>query len=266
MNGTSFVTAKDRQGFSLNGTDQAIVVDESPDFYPGINSFSIEAWVKSSNAASINMILTRYENGGVGPGGFNSVYLFSLNAGKLEGYLRDTDGGGPDGGGQTLTGHSLIADGAFHHVAMVRNMEAGQMSLYVDGYPEASATLSAGAIGPIKDDDGQSDPLIIGAQRNFRADDFSFFFSGVIDEPAYYNRALSPNEIAAIYAAGSAGKCKPQLVTPADLSGLALWQDAGTLSLSDGAKVSTWPAQRRLGLWSSPAQFVAPAYNAQRCH
>ncbi len=32
-------------------------------------------------------------------------------------------------------------------------------------------------------------------------------FGGIIDEASLYNRALSPDEIAAIYNAGAAGKC-----------------------------------------------------------
>ena len=32
-------------------------------------------------------------------------------------------------------------------------------------------------------------------------------FAGLLDEVSVYNRALTPSEIAAIYAAGSAGKC-----------------------------------------------------------
>lgn len=32
---------------------------------------------------------------------------------------------------------------------------------------------------------------------------------GELDEVSIYNRALSPQEIAAIFAAGQAGKCKP---------------------------------------------------------
>ena len=36
---------------------------------------------------------------------------------------------------------------------------------------------------------------------------FTTFFKGVIDEVSIYRRALSSNEIAAIYSAGTAGKC-----------------------------------------------------------
>src|SRR5205807_1560464 len=35
----------------------------------------------------------------------------------------------------------------------------------------------------------------------------AYFFSGAIDEISIYNRALSSNEITAIYAVGGAGKC-----------------------------------------------------------
>ena len=38
-------------------------------------------------------------------------------------------------------------------------------------------------------------------------------WNGVIDEVCIYNRALSPAEIASIYAAGSAGKCKLPALT-----------------------------------------------------
>ena len=35
-------------------------------------------------------------------------------------------------------------------------------------------------------------------------------FFGMVDEVSLYDRELSPAEIAGIYNAGSAGKCKPQ--------------------------------------------------------
>ncbi len=39
------------------------------------------------------------------------------------------------------------------------------------------------------------------------------FFNGLIDEASIYSRALSPAEVAALYAAGSAGMCKPPVIT-----------------------------------------------------
>lgn len=37
-----------------------------------------------------------------------------------------------------------------------------------------------------------------------------FTFKGLIDEVSIYNRALTDEEIQAIFAAGSAGKCRPE--------------------------------------------------------
>jgi hypothetical protein len=37
----------------------------------------------------------------------------------------------------------------------------------------------------------------------------AYFFSGIMDELCFYNRALTAAEIKAIYDAGGAGKAKP---------------------------------------------------------
>jgi hypothetical protein len=47
----------------------------------------------------------------------------------------------------------------------------------------------------------------------------SFLLNGRIDEAAIYNRALSSNEVAAIYNAGPAGKGFPPLVLRASVQG-----------------------------------------------
>jgi hypothetical protein len=47
------------------------------------------------------------------------------------------------------------------------------------------------------------------------------FFDGFIDEVEIFNRALSPEEIRAIYEAGAAGKIKPKPITPP--SGMVSW-------------------------------------------
>ena len=42
-------------------------------------------------------------------------------------------------------------------------------------------------------------------------DDFGGAFLGLIDEVSIYNRALTAAEIQSIFAAGTAGKCRPVL-------------------------------------------------------
>ena len=78
-------------------------------------------------------------------------------------------------------------------------------TIYLNGVVVAQETL--GSFNPLTTYD-----LYLG-RRVSGAPDELFAFSGLIDEPSIYNRALSSNEIAAIYNAGSAGKC--ELVAPA---------------------------------------------------
>ena len=58
------------------------------------------------------------------------------------------------------------------------------------------------------------------------------FTDGVIDEFSLYNRALSPDEISAIYAAGSAGKLKPvpQLKIASSGGAILVWWPTNTAS------------------------------------
>ena len=90
---------------------------------------------------------------------------------------------------------SPIAVGGFHHLALVRSGTTGR--LYLDGVQVASD--SEPALGDI------SNPhdILIGADNRLRPGDFAAVTS---DEVEIFNRALTGEEIRAIYAAGSAGK------------------------------------------------------------
>ena len=95
-----------------------------------------------------------------------------------------------------------LRDGFFHHVALTvsRNSTTGG-KLFVDGMVVLTfdpTALNGSLIN--------GEPLRIG---NHPALDLNCFFKGIIDEISLYNRALATNEIAAIYNAGSAGKCTP---------------------------------------------------------
>src|SRR5208337_1744065 len=86
------------------------------------------------------------------------------------------------------------------------------MFLYVDG----TLDVSQPATGLINQN---SSPVCLGATYNaFELScyciELGYFFNGLIDEASIYNRALSSNEIAAIYNAGSEGKCPPSPTPP----------------------------------------------------
>src|SRR6185369_14189187 len=62
----------------------------------------------------------------------------------------------------------------------------------------------------ITDAGSELDPLTIGAARQAGPGNPPLkFFDGAIDEVEYFNKALTPTEVTAMYHAGSRGKCKP---------------------------------------------------------
>jgi CSLREA domain-containing protein len=192
-------------GFLLDGVNDNVEVPHNPNLDPESGSFTLDAWVRSNQAVGPQMITSKFEGGGINISDVtNSAVIFWLNDGILEADVRDTDKGGPDesGGGQDLNGTRFLADGQFHHVALVRDIVASELRLYVDGTLEANAPLGPGASGDITDEDGEADPFLIGART---VSSFPFtqsrtdFFAGGIDEVEYYAQALTGDEIVALY-------------------------------------------------------------------
>ncbi len=195
------------QAFLLDGLNDFIQVPDNPSLDPGTGSFTIDAWVKTAKTTGSQMVVSKFECGEFCVSGANSLYFFFLSSGKLTAWLRDSDAGGP--GIQQLTGTKFIADGQFHHIAMLRDMATSELRLYVDGQLDARALLNAASDGAIKDDDGQPDSFLIGASFVGGSTAKSDFFTGTIDEVDFFNRALTAIEIQGIFNADVDGKCKP---------------------------------------------------------
>ena len=97
-----------------------------------------------------------------------------------------------------INSQTIVQRGVWYHVAAT--YDGNQSVLYVDGVAEASATPGFAL-------DYDTTPLYIGTTGTWAP--YLGFFGGIIDEVSIYSRALSPNEIAAIYSARSLGKCPP---------------------------------------------------------
>jgi Concanavalin A-like lectin/glucanases superfamily len=93
-------------------------------------------------------------------------------------------------------------DGQFHHVA--GTYDGATYKLYVDGDLKGSVNDTT----PVN---YNGIPWTIGT--NYFTNSAYRTFNGVIDEVEIFNRALSQSEIQALYAAGSAGNCKPKGMT-----------------------------------------------------
>lgn len=105
--------------------------------------------------------------------------------------------------GGVLSGPTL-STGEWHHVA-VANI-GGRLSLYLDGSVVNTATWPAESINT-----PAGSKLYIG--KAGPADSYRRL-QGSVDEVSIYNRALSAQEILAIFNAGSAGKCTNEIVLP----------------------------------------------------
>jgi len=95
-----------------------------------------------------------------------------------------------------LQSTTRVATGVWYHVAGVRGIDFAQ--LYVNGQFESQSDVTF-------PQDYGAFPLYFGTSGQSYWD---HKFNGRLDEVSLYNRALSAEEIAAIYNAGAIGKCK----------------------------------------------------------
>jgi hypothetical protein len=81
----------------------------------------------------------------------------------------------------SVTGSTDVADGNWHHIVAIRDAEAEEIRLYVDGKPEGAvgATYTASFNSPTA-------TLNIG-WLNLSS---GFYFDGIVDEMALYNILL----------------------------------------------------------------------------
>lgn len=188
--GAGFVPGLVGDAFGLDGVsggqdDRVLLPRLAAD---GLADLTVEFWVNTTDPIGG---LVSAANGN--PSSANELLLFQ-SAGGLVVWLKQTQSGSLP---------MFVNDGAWHHVALVREGALG--ALYLDGqlvdmrpYPEGP--LDVGPLGLLL---GQDQDCLGGCFQAEQALD------GAIDELAIYGRALDDVEVAAIFAAGAAGKCKP---------------------------------------------------------
>jgi RHS repeat-associated protein len=197
-NGTiGYAPAEVGLGFNFNGGPNRLIVPDSPSLDIGSNvDFTIESWIRAAPTNPPEGIMTiadkRYAPNSVQCQGYE-VCLFN---GQVN--LRISDN--PSGNGNSWSAGPNLLDGQLHHVAVsVARASTNGGDLYVDGTNILQFDPTS-----VKGDLTTSQPLRIG---NHPDPAYTAFFNGQIDELSIYKRALSSNEIAGIYLAGSDGKC-----------------------------------------------------------
>ena len=259
----SYVTGNVGSAWNLPGNGY-ITVPSAANLRPP--QFTIECWIKPANTgrprytADVDTIVQTYS----GSAGFwlglcwdtNYTYLgFSSKVpqGTIAFYVWIT------GAGFTLLyAPPVPADGLFHHVAA--SVDDSSMNIYLDGALAATRARPAGAVVH------STRPFSIG-----RADDAAMDrqAAAAIDELSFYNRTLSPVELASIFTAGSAGKCSsgPPNIVLQPQSQNVVWSQSATFTVgATGTKpfAYQWQFQNTNLPAATNAALVLPAVSTNQ--
>jgi hypothetical protein len=219
---TTSLTGKVGQALSFDGTNSFVQIPDSPQL--GLPNLTVEAWVLFSALDS--------EGAGDSPPGQQYI-VFKQNSRStaFEGYhlgkARAESGdvlsfvvSDAAGESATLQSATFVTTGVWYHVAGVRGSNFTQ--LYVNGQLESQTNVSF-------PQDYGTNALFMGSSGQ---PDWDHKFAGLLDEVALYSRPLSGDEIAGIYNAGAAGKCRAAVITAQPQSQTVLAGSNVTLSFT----------------------------------
>ncbi len=247
QNGATYAAGKVGQAFSFNGANQYVDVPNSASLKIS-GSITLDAWVQPNDTVAEEGLVTIVTKFGQSIGCNSSGAAYGLYLTKVGGVMQPISYmQRPSGSLPSIMGGS-ISTGVFSHVAVTYDSASGSAFLYVNGQQVASNNFGAGGLCSLSD---QS--LRIGQDASV-----SRPFSGLIDEVEIFNRALTSNEIWAIYNAGSFGKCKP-ISTTNDLNQCGASVNYNTPGFTDncnGGSIACFPA---------PGSFFPKGTNSVTC-
>jgi|SRR5579863_8607731 len=188
----TFVEGKFGRAFSFNGISSSIKIPASKtlDLAEG-NGFTIMAWIKPLDVDGMHPLFEWTDENGL----------------NLEINARPSDSGGlwasitDRAGNRFCNSHTgLLTNGAFQHIACTYDKASNLATWYLNGVVVAQRQLS-GKVAGTKGD------LII-SRRNTHQGDWSSnrSYSGLMDNIAIYNRALTASEVSNIFTAENSGE------------------------------------------------------------
>ena len=192
--GVTYTSGEVRQAFNLNGTTAWVNVPHSDSFNP-TGPFSIECWVNGNPIQNYAQSLIVDKSHGFTDGTGWGLQTDPSGSGKPQFFY----GTGQNAGSFPLvSANATVLDNHWHHLAGV--WTGTQLQMYLDGALQDTLNETTLPANNLRD-------VEIG--RSWGGGTPIRFFRGKIDEVSYYNRALSGSEVAAIFNAGSGGKCSP---------------------------------------------------------
>ncbi|MDA1276791.1 MAG: immunoglobulin domain-containing protein [Verrucomicrobia bacterium] len=196
-NGASFLTGKVGSAFNFNGLNQYVEVPNSPNLNPA-ESFTIECWV-FPRREKVQVIMGKWGFTGDTPN--QRSYIVDIQpSGAVEFSIANAARQLDNPFHVFQSPPNLVRFNAWNHVAAVYDQPLGARRIYVNGLKAAERVDE-----PIRILNGTS-KVAIGAwmpSGSTSAD----HLDGLIDELAFYDRALTGGELSSIFAAGAAGKC-----------------------------------------------------------
>lgn len=199
------------RAFVFDGTNGYVAIPDSPALHPP--NLTIETWIRSD-------LLNATANGGY-PGQQYVIFHQNTRSGNFEGFDLAKDREPPfigttdtwcfevtstNGVNIFVESTTPVRTNEWYHLAGVHG--SNYIQLYVNGVLEAQTSVNF--------------PANYGDHPLYFADTGQSYydpkFAGALDEVGLYNRALSSNEIYAIYAAGRNGKCKMPIALALDLA------------------------------------------------
>jgi len=155
--------------FIFDGNDY---LDAGPNF-PRNSSYTITAWVNISVADGYKNIISGYLNA-------DNNHGFKVNPnGKLT--------AGHSFGSYYVSSPDSLFNDVWYHTAVTFDFESGLMVLYLDGVEVARDIV------PESNRSVTDNGLLVGSKT------YDFFWNGMIDDAAVYSRALTPEQIQAVY-------------------------------------------------------------------
>jgi hypothetical protein len=204
--GATFAPGMVGQAFSFDGVDDYIEVPHSASLNL-TGGLTLETWFKVRSAGYATLFSKSDSNGSqsVTSYGFQIDPDGSINVALYGTYPADN----------WTTAAGLVTTGQWYHVALTWDGTYGpsdNVKLYLNGALVQTWTKSLAPLNVT------TQTLTLGSMK---PPTYYGHMDGLIDEAGIFNRALSAEEIAAIYAAGSAGKCIPTCVQSP--SGMVSW-------------------------------------------
>lgn len=189
---------------SFNGTSHYVSVPDAPSLDVGTRSFTVSAWIRTTNNTGPRRVVNKWLGGGPDVGWLMDVHT-AAGGGNASGNLRFRL---RDGTNNTdVSVGAGIANNTWYHVAARVDRQANQLRLYVNGVNVGGTTNLATGLGNLN----AATPVGIGVIPSA----LGAYFAGQIDDVRIYDVALSDAEIAGLAAGAEDPSNRVRLTTSA---------------------------------------------------